>query len=240
MKRSLLAPTLVLLLTGAASVQQAAAQPASDGEAQPAPGGGTQPAQPAPGGAAQPAPAGKAQPAPREGLSVQDRKFLAVAAKANEDQIRLCRFAEKKAKSPEVKDFARKMVADHTAVAGEIAGLEHTRTHEHAKAKARPHAWRAHAHLAEHAHPRHHPRTAQAGHPGNDEISKLRGKSGADFDRAFMQQQVDFHARTVEKLDGEAKSAGSEKMRDFATQAAGAFQKHLDLAKTVSDKADKP
>jgi hypothetical protein len=35
-------------------------------------------------------------------------------------------------------------------------------------------------------------------------------------------------------------SAGSEKMRDFATQAAGAFQKHLDLAKTVSAKADKP
>jgi putative membrane protein len=152
----------------------------------------------------------KTSPAPREGLSVQDRKFLAVAAKANEDQIRLCRFAEKKAKSPAVKDFARKMVADHTAVAGEIAGLEHTRAHEHAKAL--PHAWRAHVHLAQHAHPRHHPRTAKAGHPpGNDEISKLRGKSGADFDRAFMQLQVDFYARTVEKLDGEAKSAGSEK-----------------------------
>jgi len=221
MKTAILAPALVLLLAGAATSQAAPAR-----------------------------------------LTDQDRKFLAYAAKVNQQEIQMARLAEDKAQSPAVKAFARLMVSDHSGVEGGIAGL--SRPHAaHAKARAHARKHRRHPHAAHrvqaHAHPPSPPpkpapadtATAPgsvvttpanaaplpgASHSPEEALSKLKDKSGADFDRAFMAEQVDYHTRNLEKLKEEAKKANSEAVRNFAEKIAGAFKQHLELAKAVKEK----
>jgi putative membrane protein len=46
--------------------------------------------------------------------SEDDKQFLSMAAQSDMDEIKLSQLAESKASNPQVKAFARKMVADHT------------------------------------------------------------------------------------------------------------------------------
>lgn len=191
--------------------------------------------------------AAAAQAAPPQKISDADKKFLAYAAKVNQQEIQMSRLAEQKAQSPAVKAFARLMVSDHAGVEKGLSGM-----HGHAGAKARPHR----AHVSKHVRKRHHaphahvaqkqppapparpenpPPNAAESKPGDEALSKLRDKSGADFDRAFMAEQVDYHQSNLDKINDEIKNTKDDNVRRFAEKIAGAFKQHLDLAKAVKD-----
>lgn len=61
-------------------------------------------------------------------------------------------------------------------------------------------------------------------------IDKLKGASGAEFDRLFAEQQIAAHQKGLEAL--QAYSAGGDvaPLREFATKAATVVQGHLDKA----------
>ncbi|SNB85140.1 protein of unknown function [Rhodoblastus acidophilus] len=81
---------------------------------------------------------------------------------------------------------------------------------------------------------------------GNDQqhdeiLAKLKDKSGADFDNAFVQAQIDNHDHGfIDKFDAGAKSRDSESVRLLAQQGADLCKQHLELAKTVKETIGKP
>ena len=219
------APALILLLAGA-SVQHAAAQPASSGST-----------------------------TRGQALSERDRKFLDAVAKDNQAEIQLCRFAEEKAELPAVRGFARLTGQDHERFGSGIAKLMHPT--KAAQTKARPAHKRTHARAHGRPHARMHARAqapataapAQTEAPTNAEapkeqagetLAKLKHKSGADFDTAFLQAQIDNHGGFIEKLSGEAKATENDSVRRLAKQAADLCEEHLGLAKAVKEKIGKP
>ena len=53
-------------------------------------------------------------PAKARAASDDDKKFLALAAQSDQNEIALSQTAEQKATNPAVKNFAEKMVTEHT------------------------------------------------------------------------------------------------------------------------------
>lgn len=245
-----LTPALLLLMAGAAFAQPAPAPNAPSGDAAPHPAHAL---------AAQPVP--KSESGRPQKLSQKDRAFLRYAAKVNRDEIQLCRYAAEKAQSPAIKAFARLMVQDHSGVGVQLTGLvgpKHASAQKrHAARHARVHHAHGHAHVA-HAHARpaqpapHAPPASgpaqaapvQPPQPAAESeaatMARLKGKSGADFDAAFMAEQVDYHSQNLGKFDDAVKSADDDRVRRLATAIQDAFRGHLDMAKAIKPAGDKP
>ena len=229
MRKVCFVPALLLLMAGATAAQPAAAQKDSSGAAQ-----------------KDSSDAARRQ----QGLSDQDKKFLDYVAKVNQAEIQLCLYAAKKAQSPAIKAFARLMVNDHGAVGKQLTSLvngKHPSAHtRHMSAHARA----QHAHVrAQHAQaPTHTPAHAPIGaevpkgmsHEAEEMMSKFKDKSGAEFDSAFMAEQIDYHSQHVEKFDDEIKSTGNDGVRRFASETEDAFKGHLQMAKAVKESSGKP
>ena len=67
-------------------------------------------------------------------------------------------------------------------------------------------------------------------------MERLQGLSGADFDRAFLQQMVSDHKRAVADFQRAASSAADSDVRRFAQQTLPGLQEHLQQARTLSER----
>jgi len=114
-----------------------------------------------------------------------DKKFLAFAAQADQDEIALSKLAEEKATNPDVKAFAHKMVVEHTQMTESMKPFAE-------KWGLTP------------------PSGPDADH--QKDLDKLNGLSGADFDKAYMSDMVSDHAKALSKFTTEAKDT---KLPDF-------------------------
>jgi putative membrane protein len=99
-----------------------------------------------------------------------DKKFLAMAAQSDQNEIGLSRLAEQKASNPAVKAFATKMVDEHTKMTESM--------------KPFTGSWAI---------------TPPSGPDADqqDEIDKLNGLSGNDFDKEYTSQMVTDHTRAL-------------------------------------------
>jgi putative membrane protein len=107
-----------------------------------------------------------------------DKKFLAMAAQADQDEIALSKLAVDKAANPDVKAFAQKMIDEHTKMTESM--------------KPFADKWGL---------------TPPAG-PDTDhqkDLNKLNGLSGADFDKEYMSDMVSDHAKALRAFTTEAK-----------------------------------
>lgn len=64
-------------------------------------------------------------------------------------------------------------------------------------------------------------------------MERLQGLSGADFDRAFVQQMVSDHKRAVADFQRAAARASDSDVRRFAQQTLPGLQEHLQQARTL-------
>ena len=110
-------------------------------------------------------------------LSAADREFAMKAASGSLAEVQAAQLAEQRATSPQIKQFAQRMITDHTAANTELQQI----------AKQ--------ADISLPAQP-----------TGNDaaEGQKLRGVNGTAFDQAYAQGQVRDHQETVELFQKEA------------------------------------
>jgi putative membrane protein len=136
-----------------------------------------------------------------------DQAFLTEAASAARMEVELGRIAEKRASSEHVKQFAQRMVDDHSKVNEELKEV----------------AARKSIAL---------PATTNAAHRKTvDRLSKLRGK---EFDRAYMQTMLKDHQEDVAKFRKEAQSADDPDVKQFATKTLATLESHLEMAKQIS------
>lgn len=144
---------------------------------------------------------------------LDDPTIVAIFDAANTYDIEAGALAEKKAKSHDVHEFAEMLQRDHRAVRQQgrdlAASLKVTPTPPTNFALAQAHV---------------------------DAMTKLRGLSGAAFDRAFLQNEVDFHNAVIDAVTKTLLPAiQNAQVKDLVTKVAPAFVAHRDRAQNLLD-----
>lgn len=141
-------------------------------------------------------------------LSSTDRKFMMEAAAGGMAEVEMGRLALEKASSEDVKKYAQQMIDDHTKANEELMQL--------ASAKG--------VQL---------PSGPDARHMAL--MEKMRGMSGADFDRMYIKEAgVKDHSK-MEKLFMKESTGGRDAdARSFAAKTLPAVQMHLRMARDMS------
>jgi putative membrane protein len=145
-------------------------------------------------------------PTPANEASVPD--FVAKAAASNMYEIEAAKLAQAKAKNAEVKKFAAMMVADHTKSSADLN-------------KA----------IADSGQTITPPAALPA-----DLQNKLDDLNKApEFDKAYVDNQVDAHQDTLNLLQRYAQDGDVPAIKTFAANTAPVVQKHYDEVKTLRD-----
>ena len=155
---------------------------------------------------ATPEPAAPAAPA------VNDAQIAAIVVAANQVDIDAGKLAESKATNARVKSFARQMVTDH-------AGVNKAATALVTKLGVTPEENET-------------SRSLTAG--GEQNRSSLQGKSGAEFDKAYIENEVTYHQAVLDALDKTLiPNAQNADLKNMLVTTRPAFEAHLKMAQEV-------
>ncbi|MEP7235365.1 MAG: DUF4142 domain-containing protein [Ignavibacteriota bacterium] len=138
-----------------------------------------------------------------------DAKFAVAIADGGMTEIELSQIALRNASSKSVKDFARMMVKDHSAAAGELKAAAAK------KGIALPE------------------KMSDAHQKVCDDMAT---KKGADFDKAYAAQMVSDHSDAVSAFESEAKSGNDADLKAWAGKLLPTIMHHLDMAKAIKAK----
>lgn len=70
-----------------------------------------------------------------------------------------------------------------------------------------------------------------------DAVASVKGKSGVEFDRAFLKHEVEYHTALLKTLNSDwIPKATNQELKTFLQQAIPAFQAHLKAAQDLSAK----
>lgn len=134
---------------------------------------------------------------------VPDQVFVRGAATAGANEIAAAKVAQQKATDPAVRAYAAQMIQDHTDANAQLKAIVGTKGVSVGEA---PDV--AHAAL----------------------VAKMSAMSGPEFDRAYMQQQVVDHEKTVALFDTETRNGVDPDIRSFAGTTLPILQHHLMMA----------
>src|SRR3954468_19521463 len=142
-----------------------------------------------------------------------DLPFLREAAGANLMEVTLGRVAQSRASDTRVRDFGGRMVTDHSNLQQQLTTF-----------------------------------TSKYGigfTPGlttqqQQDINRLQGLSGSEFDRAYITMMVQNHQNDVTKFENQARDADSPRVRELAMQSLPVLQQHLSLARRVAQLINVP
>ena len=140
-------------------------------------------------------------------LARADEKFMKDAAAGGMAEVQMGQLAEQHAASDGVKQFGKRMAADHAKANDELKQLASQ------KGVQLPSALdRGHQRLY-------------------DRLSKL---NGADFDREYMKEMVKDHDKDVKAFQKEADSGKDADVKAWASKTLPTLKEHQDQAKQVS------
>lgn len=136
-----------------------------------------------------------------------DQHFVTEAAKGGIAEVSLGQLAEQKASSDEVKNFAKRMVTDHSKANDELKSIAQNKnitlpTQPDPKEKA-----------------------------AQERLSKLSGDS---FDRAYMQHMLQDHRKDVNEFRMESKSGRDSDVKAWAAKTLPTLEEHLKQAQDAN------
>jgi putative membrane protein len=143
-------------------------------------------------------------------LSKSDRKFIMTAASAGLAEVQAAQLAEQKSQDATVKEFAQKMITDHTANNKELASLAAQ------KGITIPTAPDA---------------------KDQKQIDALSKLDGAKFDHTYLKDQVRDHETVLKLMQKEAADGRDADLKSFAQTTTPVIQQHLDMAKQDASSA---
>jgi putative membrane protein len=147
------------------------------------------------------------------GGGLTDANIAAILDVANQSDSAFGALAVKKGKSADVKQFGHLMMGEHHALRQQGQQLVK-------KLNVTP-ALPTSFDLPEKQ------RTAMA---------DLEKKTGADFDKAYIDHEVDYHQQVLETANKALGSAQNQELKDLIQKAAPVIQRHLDRAKEIQKK----
>jgi putative membrane protein len=138
---------------------------------------------------------------------VDDRKFVKDAAMGGMTEVELGKLASQKASRDDVKQFGQRMVDDHTKANDQLKQI--------ASKQSIP--------IPEALDSKYQSRI--------DKLSKL---SGADFDKAYLKDQLKDHQTDVKEFSAEAQSGADPNVKAFASSTLPILQEHLEMVKNLN------
>ena len=149
------------------------------------------------------------------GVSAQapnDAQIAAIVVTANQVDIDAGKLAASKSGNKEVKEFAQRMITDHT-------GVNKAATELVTKLKVKPEA----------------NATSQSLKSGGDDtLKRLKALKGAEFDKAYVDNEVIYHQTVIDALDKTLiPSAKNEELKALLVKVRPAFVAHLEHAKHI-------
>jgi putative membrane protein len=139
-----------------------------------------------------------------------DAQIAAIVVTANQVDIDAGKLATSKSNNKEVKEFAQRMVTDHTGVnkaATELVTRLKVKPEENATSKGLKKT-------------------------GDETLKRLEGVKGPEFDRAYVDNEVTYHQTVLDALDKTLiPSAKNDELKALLVKVRPAFVAHLDHAK---------
>ena len=153
-----------------------------------------------------------------QGAGPSDAQIAAIVVTANQVDIDAGKLAKSKAQSPEVKEFAQRMITDH-------GGVNKSATELVQKLHVTPEPSATSANLKQ---------------GGDENLAKLKTLSGAAFDKAYIDHEVAYHEAVLSALDKTLiPSAQNAELKALLVKVRPAFVAHLDMAKELQAKLGK-
>ena len=142
-------------------------------------------------------------------VASSDRKFIKEAAEGGLAEVELGELALQKASSDEVKKFGQRMVDDHSKASDELKQVAGSKGVD-----------------------------LPTGLSAKDKATKerLSHMSGADFDKAYMQDMVKDHRKDVAEFQKESSSGSDPEVKQFASKTLPKLQEHLQTAESIAPK----
>jgi putative membrane protein len=141
-------------------------------------------------------------------VSSSDRQFMMKAAMSGMEEVEMSRLAAQHAASDAVKQFAQRMIDDHTRANTELMQLAASKgvtlpTAPDAKLQA--------------------------------ELAKMGALNGADFDRSYIREAgVKEHEKAAKLMQRASTGAADTDLRAFAAKTLPVVQEHLTMARSMS------
>jgi len=135
------------------------------------------------------------------GVVADDAKFAVDAANGGMTEVELSKLAAAKAINADVKAFANMMITDHGKANEELKGIAAT------KNITLPDSVNADSKSA---------------------IEDLSNKSGADFDKAYVDKMVSDHKSTVDMFESASKNLKDPDLKAFVDKTLPVIKGHLD------------
>ena len=147
-----------------------------------------------------------------------DPQIAAIVVTANQVDIDAGKLAKSKGHSQQVKEFGQRMVTDHSAVNKSATELV-TKLHVTPETNS----------------------TSESLKKGGDEnLAKLKGLSGAAFDKAYIDHEVAYHEAVISALDKTLiPSAQNAELKALLVKVRPAFEAHLQMAKQLQAELSK-
>jgi len=147
-----------------------------------------------------------------------DAQIAAIVVTANQVDIDAGQLAASKASSAQVKEFAQRMVTDHTGVNKSASDLV-TKLH---------------------VTPEPNATSASLKKGGDENVAALRKLSGAAFDKAYVDHEVTYHQAVLDALDQTLiPSAKNAELKALMVKVRPAFVAHLEHAKQLQTSLSK-
>jgi putative membrane protein len=139
----------------------------------------------------------------------KDHEFITKVAQGGRTEVELGQLALKQASSEDVKQFAQRMVDDHSKAGDELKDLAAS------KGVTLP---------------------ADVGKHNKSTMDKLAKLSGADFDREYMKHMVKAHNMTIEVFEKEVKSGKDAETKAWAEKTLPTVREHQTMARDIANK----
>ena len=179
-------------------------------------------------------------------LSSDDRKFIMEAAHGGMMEVELGKLAVDKASSADVKQFAQRMVDDHSKANDELMQLasqkgvtisadhamhgdDHTSMSDNSTGAGKTSSANT-GQMSGESKDHQMMMKAQA---TKDKLSKL---SGADFDRQYMEVMVKDHVKDVKEFEDASTKAKDADLKAWAAKTLPTLREHLQMARDVNSK----
>jgi putative membrane protein len=145
-------------------------------------------------------------------LEKDDMKFVRSANAGGEMEVALGKLAAEKASNADVKAFGQKMVDDHGKANEELGKLAESKGVDLTKGKEK--------------------RQQKI----DDKVADLSKKTGADFDKAYVDDMVEDHEKDVKEFKKQAEAAKDEDVKKWAAQTLPTLEEHLKMIKDIQAK----
>ena len=147
-----------------------------------------------------------------------DAQIASIVVTANQVDIDAGKLAESKGKSKDVKAFGKQMVTDHSGVNKQAVALVK-------KLKVTP---------------EDNPTSRSLKSGGEENVKKLKGLKGAEFDKAYTDHEVAYHEQVLGAIDKTlVPNAKNEELKALIVKVRPAFVAHLEHAKMIQAKLGK-